>query len=87
MGSYLPRAMREPPALDPRPSGPPNGRHALLIDPFYRKDPHASFGKHVLTPSLALTSIAGATPPGWRVAYWDETATGWWGRCGGRWWS
>src|SRR5262249_7053156 len=27
---------------------------------------------HVLTPSLALTSIAGATPPGWEVAYWDE---------------
>ena len=36
------------------------------------KDPHASFGKHVLTPSLALTSIAGATPPDWEVAYWDE---------------
>src|SRR5262249_8536819 len=30
------------------------------------------FGKHVLTPSLALTSIAGATPPEWEVAYWDE---------------
>src|SRR5207302_3466191 len=27
---------------------------------------------HVLTPSLALTSIAAATPPGWEVAYWDE---------------
>jgi radical SAM superfamily enzyme YgiQ (UPF0313 family) len=43
-----------------------------LINPFYPKDPHASFGKHVLTPSLALTSIAGATPPDWEVDYWDE---------------
>jgi radical SAM superfamily enzyme YgiQ (UPF0313 family) len=43
-----------------------------LINPFYPKDPHASFGKHVLTPSLALTSIAGATSPEWQVTYWDE---------------
>jgi len=43
-----------------------------LINPFYRKDPRASFGKHVLTPSLALTSIAAATPPDWSVRYWDE---------------
>jgi radical SAM superfamily enzyme YgiQ (UPF0313 family) len=43
-----------------------------LINPFYPKDPHASFGKHVLTPTLALTSIAGATPPEWTVRYWDE---------------
>ena len=48
------------------------GRFALLINPFYPKDPHASFGKHVLTPTLALTSVAGATPEGWRVRYWDE---------------
>ena len=47
-------------------------RYALLINPFYPKDPHASFGKHVLTPTLALTSIAGATPPDWEVTYWDE---------------
>lgn len=47
-------------------------RYALLINPFYRKDQHASFGKHVLTPSLALTSIAGATPANWEVRYWDE---------------
>ena len=44
----------------------------LLINPFYPKDPVASFGKHVLTPTLALTSLAGATPKSWRVAYWDE---------------
>lgn len=47
-------------------------RSALLINPFYRKDPHASFGKHVLTPSLALTSIAATTPENWTVSYWDE---------------
>jgi hypothetical protein len=42
-------------------------RHALLINPFYPKDPHSSFGKHVLTPMLALTNVAGATPPNWSV--------------------
>jgi radical SAM superfamily enzyme YgiQ (UPF0313 family) len=51
---------------------PPQPRYALLINPFYAKDPHASFGKHVLTPSLALTSIAATTPPTWKVRYWDE---------------
>jgi radical SAM superfamily enzyme YgiQ (UPF0313 family) len=45
---------------------------ALLINPFYPTDPRASFGKHVLTPTLALTSIAGATPARWEVSYWDE---------------
>ncbi len=47
-------------------------RYALLLNPFYPKDPNASFGKHVLTPTLALTSLAAATPPDWRVQYWDE---------------
>ncbi len=70
---WIPRALRVAPRLDPaiRP-GPPLAKSALLINPFYPKDPHASFGKHVLTPSLALTSIAGATPPDWKVIYWDE---------------
>lgn len=45
---------------------------ALLINPFYAKDPHASFGKHVLTPTLALTSVAASTPSHWDVSYWDE---------------
>lgn len=45
---------------------------ALLINPFYPKAPHASFGKHVLTPTLALTSIAASTPEHWDVSYWDE---------------
>jgi radical SAM superfamily enzyme YgiQ (UPF0313 family) len=44
----------------------------LLINPFYPKDPWGSFGKHVLTPSLALTSIAAATPPSFEVELWDE---------------
>jgi len=47
-------------------------RLALLVNPFYRKDPRASFGKHVLTPSLALTSLAAATPANWEVRLWDE---------------
>jgi radical SAM superfamily enzyme YgiQ (UPF0313 family) len=47
-------------------------RYALLINPFYRKDPNASFGKHVLTPILALTAMAGATPRHWELRYWDE---------------
>jgi hypothetical protein len=42
------------------------------VNPFYSKDVNASFGKHVLTPTLALTSLAGATPPGWTLRYWDE---------------
>jgi radical SAM superfamily enzyme YgiQ (UPF0313 family) len=73
MNPWVPRFMRVAPRLDqtvrtelPRP------RYALLINPFYPKDPHASFGKHVLTPTLALTSIAAATPPDWEVRYWDE---------------
>src|SRR5262245_1320661 len=70
---WVPKAMREPPRLDPdfRP-GSFRPRHALLVNPFYPKDPHASFGKHVLTPTLALTSIAAATPADWTVRYWDE---------------
>src|ERR1700732_3989252 len=47
-------------------------RYALLINPFYPKDPNASFGKHVLTPTLALTSFAATTPEHWQVQYWDE---------------
>jgi len=50
----------------------PRPRTALLLNPLYRKDPHGSLGKHVLTPSLALTSIAAATPEGWELGYWDE---------------
>jgi radical SAM superfamily enzyme YgiQ (UPF0313 family) len=70
---WLPADMTTAPALDPTAPAPPiDRRSALLVNPFYPKDPHASFGKHVLTPSLALTSVAAATPPGWRVNYWDE---------------
>jgi len=62
------------PALPNHPHpGPVEPRVALLVNPFYAKSPHGSFGKHVLTPSLALTSIAAATPPGWRVRYWTRT--------------
>jgi radical SAM superfamily enzyme YgiQ (UPF0313 family) len=54
------------------PRSPIKSRYALLINPFYSKDPNASFGKHVLTPSLALSSFAATTPDHWRVDYWDE---------------
>jgi radical SAM superfamily enzyme YgiQ (UPF0313 family) len=65
--------MSRPPALDPAiPAGPIQSRYALLINPFYAKDPNGSFGKHVLTPSLALTSFAATTPEHWQVRYWDE---------------
>jgi radical SAM superfamily enzyme YgiQ (UPF0313 family) len=68
-----PKSLRVAPPLDHSlRTGPVRPRFVLLVNPFYPKDPHASFGKHVLTPSLALTSIAGATPPDWEVRYWDE---------------
>jgi hypothetical protein len=64
-------AFREAPRLDPkRRMQAPTPGEVLLINPFYPKDAHASFGKHVLTPTLALTSLAGVTPPG------GESATG-----------
>jgi radical SAM superfamily enzyme YgiQ (UPF0313 family) len=70
---WQPREMLEAPPL-PEVAAPvkPATRRALLINPFYPKDPHASYGKHVLTPTLALTSVAAATPPEWTVEYWDE---------------
>jgi radical SAM superfamily enzyme YgiQ (UPF0313 family) len=70
---WTPPEMSQPPVLDPTtPTGPIEPRYALLINPFYPKDPHASFGKHVLTPTLALTSFAATTPDHWRLEYWDE---------------
>jgi radical SAM superfamily enzyme YgiQ (UPF0313 family) len=65
--------MMHAPVLDDRlPGETIEPRYALLINPFYPKDPNASFGKHVLTPTLALTSFAATTPDRWRVEYWDE---------------
>jgi radical SAM superfamily enzyme YgiQ (UPF0313 family) len=69
---WLPSEMSTAPELPPAACRKPKLRTVLLINPFYPKSPHGSFGKHVLTPSLALTSVAGATPPHWRVRYWDE---------------
>jgi radical SAM superfamily enzyme YgiQ (UPF0313 family) len=69
---WTPRELVEPPDLNTARSGTVKPRTALLINPFYPKDPHASFGKHVLTPTLALTSVAAATPAHWEVACWDE---------------
>ena len=68
-----PRDMVVPPALHARPAhSGVRKRHALLLNPFYAKDPVASYGKHVLTPTLALTSFGATTPPNWTVEYWDE---------------
>lgn len=70
---WLPSEMFTPPPLDTNePATTPQPHYALLINPFYPKDANASFGKHVLTPTLALTSFAAATPQPWRVDYWDE---------------
>lgn len=64
--------MRIAPSLPVPASGAVRPRTALLLNPFYPKDPHASFGKHVLTPTLALTSFAATTPAHWDLQYWDE---------------
>jgi len=74
---WIPREMATAPSLDatePNEIGPVvvERHYALLINPFYPKDANASFGKHVLTPTLALTSFAATTPAHWRVEYWDE---------------
>jgi radical SAM superfamily enzyme YgiQ (UPF0313 family) len=70
---WLPREMANPPTLPGDPGrGPIQRRSALLLNPFYPKDPHGSFGKHMLTPSIALTSVAASTPSHWRVRCWDE---------------
>jgi radical SAM superfamily enzyme YgiQ (UPF0313 family) len=77
---WIPREMTTAPALDSDEHGTSTSAvepcieqyYALLINPFYPKDANASFGKHVLTPTLALTSFAATTPAHWRVDYWDE---------------
>src|ERR1700722_14782975 len=70
---WIPREMTVAPALEAHAaSGAVEPHYALLINPFYPKDAHASFGKHVLTPTLALTSFAATTPAHWRVEYFDE---------------
>src|ERR1700730_11241007 len=71
---WIPREMNTAPVLEPTEHGEASEPHyALLINPFYVKDANASFGKHVLTPTLALTSFAATTPDHWRVEYWDKT--------------
>jgi radical SAM superfamily enzyme YgiQ (UPF0313 family) len=70
---YLPKDLILAPELEKSVSPiKPVRKYILLINPFYPKDPNSSFGKHVLTPTLALSSIGGATPADWKVRYWDE---------------
>ena len=74
---WIPPEMINAPRLDSRdPAAPIESRYALLVNPFYPKDANASFGKHVLTPTLALSSFAATTPGHWRVEYWDENLLG-----------
>lgn len=68
----MPTSCFTPPRLPDLQTPAPTPRHVLLLNPFYPKDPHGSFGKHVLTPTLALTSLAAATPAEWHVRLWDE---------------
>jgi len=58
-----------PPVRGPRPVNP---RSALLLLPFYVKDPNGSFAKHALTPSLTFSLLAAATPSDWEISFWDE---------------
>jgi radical SAM superfamily enzyme YgiQ (UPF0313 family) len=70
---WSPPEMTRAPVLDAKaPLAAVERRYALLVNPFYPKDAYASFGKHVLTPTLALTSLAATMPDSWRVEYWDE---------------
>jgi hypothetical protein len=51
----VPRDMAVAPPLGPVRAGRKVQPHtALLVNPFYAKDPRASFGKHVLTATLGL---------------------------------
>ena len=65
--------MVTPPTLDHcAGAGPAEPYYALLINPFYPKDPNASFGKHVLTPTLGLDQFRGDDAGTLGVRYWDE---------------
>lgn len=50
----------------------PHPPRLLLINPRYRRNPCSSAGRHALTPSLALPTIAAATPAHWEVRIHDE---------------
>ena len=64
--------MQTPPTLPPVRRGVVAPRTALLVSPVYPKDPHASYGKHVHTPALTMSALAGATSPEWSISFWDE---------------
>ena len=58
--------LRRTPRVEPRQGD------LLLINPRYRRNPCSSAGRHALTPSLALPTIAAATPRGYRPRFFDE---------------
>jgi len=56
---WLPPEMTIPPVLAERlPGGTVARRQVLLINPFYAKSPHGSFGKHVLTPTPGVLNLS-----------------------------
>jgi radical SAM superfamily enzyme YgiQ (UPF0313 family) len=57
---------------DNLPLGRPRHGDVLLINPRYARNRCSSAGRHALTPSLALPTLAAATPPGYRVRLVDE---------------
>ena len=66
---WIPQEMKTAPTLTAADyAGPIEPHYALLLNPFYPKDAHASFGKHVLTPTLALSSFAATTPGARRLS-------------------
>ena len=71
---WIPHEMLHAPSLDAAEScSPIEPNYALLINPFYPKDPNASFGKHVLTPAPRDQLGGLLTPSHWRVAYGTRT--------------
>ena len=70
---WIPAEMIHAPRSRLSPSDSPDRTPLRVADqPFLSESANASFGKHVLTPTLALTSFAATTPEHWRVEYWDE---------------
>lgn len=60
------------PSLLRAPAGKPRRGELRLINPRYRRNPLSCAGRHALAPSLALPTIAAATPPDYQVRLHDE---------------
>ena len=70
---WIPCALVIAPRLDPGiQPGPYRAKFALLINPVLSQRPACEFWQARVDTVAGLTSIAGATPVDWEVAYWDE---------------